>query len=148
VSYTTPQLDAAAAVATLLTGRTIAGLVVSASASDLLPKYDLSDLSSLKVDSVPGPDGRFTRESRGMALEDCPVNIGIQKLCGPEDGDTYRQLLALLRGIAKVIAFEPAGDFGLPREDVEFADNADAVDEHGRFYGVVGAMYRVQTEAD
>lgn len=149
MSYTTPQLDAAAAVAEMLTGREIAGFTLDAKADNLLPTYDQSkgDLDELHVDCIPDPTFRFVRENRSMVLEDCPVNIGVQINCGPEDQLLYRQLLALLRGIAKVVALEAPTGFRPPLEDVEVIDRPDAVDADGRFFGVIGAVYRVETEA-
>jgi hypothetical protein len=149
VSYTTPQLDAAAAVAAALTGETIAGFEITAKADQLIPKYDqsLNELQTLRVDCVPGPEVRFAYENRQMAREDCPVNVGIQLECDADDTDTYRQLLALTRGIAKLLTFTALDDFGLPQEDVEFVDFPSAVEVEGRFFGIVGLMYRASTEA-
>lgn len=149
MSYTTPQLDAAEAVAALLTGQEIAGFTIVATAEDLLPKHDQpqGDLNELRVNCVPGPESRFSRVDRNAAEEDCPVNVGIQMACGAESGELYRRLLMVLRGIAKLLTFTPITGFGYPRDDVEFVDFPSAVEVDGRFFGIVGVLYRPVTEA-
>ena len=131
----------------MLTGRTIAGFTITARADELLPTYEMDDLRDLHVDCVPDPTFRFTRVNRAMCLEECPVNIGVQKTCGSEDQALYRQLIALLRGIGKVVALEKPDGFRVPDDDVEVIDRPDAVENDGRFFGVVGVLYRVETEA-
>jgi hypothetical protein len=148
VSYTTPQLDAAEAVAALLTGRTIGGFNIVASADELLPKYELAEneLDTLRVDCVPGPEWEIDLHNRGMGLEDCPVNVGVQCQCGAGDNDQYRRLLAVLRGIMKTLRFNPLEDFGYPVESITVVDFPSAVEQDGRFFGIVGVLYRAETE--
>jgi hypothetical protein len=148
VSYTTPQLDAAEAVAELLNGRTIAGFNVVASAEELIPKHEQgeNDLNTLRVNCVPGPEYEISVEARGMGLEDCPVNIGVQLALEATDNDLYRQLLAVLREIAVLLRFEPLEDFGLPVEQISVVEFPSAVEVDGRFFGIVGVRYWAKTE--
>ena len=149
MSYTTPQLDAAAAVAEMLTGREIAGFTIAASADELLPTGEMNagDFRELRVECVPAEEYELESQDRDAADEQCPVNIGVRLACGKENQSLYRQLLALLRGIAKAVKHVSLEGFGLPRETITVRDSTAHL-EQGLFYGVVIANYYKQTGPD
>lgn len=144
--YTTPQLDAAAAVAEMLTGRTIAGFTLDARSDELLPTYELSngDLRDLHIDCVPDAEYTVTPIDRGTLEQECPVNIGIQTQCGKDDQSLYRQLISLLNGIVAVVMSVAPDGFNRPRDQATASDSARAL-EQGVFYGVVVVTYHVRT---
>jgi hypothetical protein len=147
VSYTTPQLDAAEAVAALLTGQELGGFNVVASAEEQLPKYE-NPPAELKVDCVAASPFTLTIIDRGAGVEEeCNVNIGVQLACDPGDRELLSRLKALTRGIARRLAFVAPEGFGKPREPIEIEELPEILEGEGRFLAVVSVTYTAFTEA-
>jgi hypothetical protein len=146
VSYTTPQLDAAEAVAALLTGRTIAGFNIVAELK-FVPKYETADLRELRVDCIPATPFARRRIDRGAVEQECPVNVGVQLLCEPEDHELLYRLRALCEGIADAVEGSRLDVFGLPTDEIEVEESPERL-EGGEYRAVVPVMYRVVTETE
>ena len=147
MSFTTPQLDCATAVAALLDGEEIAGFTIRARADEQDPVYSKEDIKAeLKVAVLVADDYELEAIDRAAATETCPIFVGVYFGCERDDEDMKRRLLALLRGIAVRLRFEEVEGFGLPIEPVRPVYSRDEI-RRAAFSGIVEATYRVVTEA-
>jgi hypothetical protein len=144
-TYTTPQLDAAEAVATLLTGRTIAGFTVVARSHVILPKYRLEDLGDIRIDCSVDETHDMLRGTLlgNLFEEECPVLVSVQAQCDAGDGQYHRRLKSLVRGIAAVLALNATIGDRFTSGDVTVDEDYHSLEFEGRFKATVSVLYLV-----
>ena len=145
MSFTTPQLDCATAVAELLDGREIAGFTLRARAIDQDPTYEKKDLTELKIDCVAATPFDSIRVDRQTVSEGCPVNVGVQYACEKDDEPMKARLKFVCLQIKRILEGNRLATFGYPREDVEIEE--DPIKRmRGHWMAVVSALYRIEVE--